>query len=215
MASLLGIFGGTFDPVHRCHISMGQALCTAGIVDRLHYVVTATPVHRPQPGASGQDRLAMLRGALEQSPALIADDRELRRTGPSYTIDTLRDFRAQWGPDTPLALLLGEDVLQGLRGWRDWQLFAGLVHCIVLPRPHTPSKPADTGLLEMQDAAALRRVPAGYLWRASLQPCPVSASQVRARLGADQSIVDLVPEAVASYIAARGLYGTASGRSAH
>ena len=131
----VALFGGTFNPVHIGHLRIAIELAELLQVDSLRMVPCALPPHRQSPSVSAEHRLSMLRAGIANHNKLVADDIELRREGPSYTIDTLRAVRQQIGPDRPLYLCIGLDVLATLDTWRDWQQLTGFCHLIISSRP--------------------------------------------------------------------------------
>jgi len=208
VSRLLGILGGTFDPVHLGHVALGRELCERGMVDRLHYVVNAAPPHRRMPGANTADRLAMLRIALAGEAHLVADAREVRRGGTSYTIDSLKEIRAECGAHQPLVLVVGADAFAGLSGWRAWQALPGMVHLMVMARPRMTEIPGfrHPGLVEVEDVRALRDAAFGLLWIWRTCASPLSSSEARARLAAGLETDDLLSASVREYIERHRLY---------
>ena len=129
----MAIFGGTFDPVHLGHLSVAWE--AAELLDAdVRLMPASVPPHRPAPAADAAQRAAMLRAALQEQSRLTLDTRELERSGPSYTIDTLIELRAEHG-DRPLVLLLGADAFAGLPTWHRWRELFDLAHIGVLSRP--------------------------------------------------------------------------------
>ena len=184
-----GIFGGSFDPVHVGHLAVVRAAADALHLDRVHLIPThAQPLKPDGPAASGEDRLAMLRLAVGADDRLVVDDRELRRGGVSYTIDTLRAMAREF-PNDRLSLLVGADAAEQLEQWKDREAVAALARIVVLTRPAVavPSHPHINRVVE---------VPA----------VPVSATAVRERVRSGESIAGLVPDPVATYIASHRLY---------
>lgn len=204
------LFGGTFDPVHIAHIRCAQAVSRALGHAPVHLLPNAVPPHRPQPGADGAHRLAMLQRACADHPALIADDRELRRDGPSYTLHTLEQFRAEAG-DRPLVFMVGGDGYATLDRWRHWQRFPGLCHLAVIPRPGAPVPPAAVreAFPVTEDADTLRQSPAGRALILTHPRLDISATVVRRQLR-EQGHCRAVPEPVMAYIRQHGLYGIAA-----
>jgi len=132
---MIGVLGGTFDPVHFGHLRPALEVCQALGLRELRLVPLRCAVHRPQPLASPEQRLAMLRAAVAGEPGLTIDDRELRRPGPSYTFDTLRELRAEQGPKQGLCLLLGADAFRGFLSWQRPEGILDLAHLVVMRRP--------------------------------------------------------------------------------
>jgi nicotinate-nucleotide adenylyltransferase len=133
-AGPIGIFGGAFDPVHFGHLRTGFELLTTLRLARLHWVPTGEPRHRDHAIASAALRVKMLQAAVAGEPRFVVDTREVTRRGPSYSLDTLLEFRAEW-PQNPLCLILGMDAFLGLPLWHRWQELLSLAHLIVAHRP--------------------------------------------------------------------------------
>ena len=210
----LGLLGGTFDPIHYAHLEMAREVKTALSLDAVHLIPVGDPPHRPAPVASAADRLAMLNLAIADYPGLVADDREVRRCGKSYTVLTLADMRTA-APHRPLALLLGADQFLALPTWHRWREVLVLAHIVVVARPGTAfaaPPPAPLGG-EWQrrfttDRTALSARPAGSIVKATITPRPISASAIRAALarGDVDAVRGLLPPAVLAYIERNRLY---------
>ena len=186
----LGLFGGSFDPVHNGHLIVVRAAADALSLDHVRFVPAGEqPFKAGRHGAHAPDRLAMLVAALAGEPGFSVDDREIHRPGPSYTIDTVREIRAEC-PNDELFLLVGADAAVELPAWRDAEPLAEMVTVVALTRPGV-SVPNVSSLIDRVVA-----VPA----------IDISARTVRARLRGGDTIDDLVPPAVARCIAERGLY---------
>lgn len=186
----LGLFGGSFNPPHVAHLALAEA-CAAGL-DRVLWMPAPDPPHKPPLGVSGQDRLAMVRLAIEGNARFEAPDLEFRRAGPHYTVDTLRALRAEH-PGADLALVVGGDSLAAFATWREPDAILTMARLVVYRRP----------------GSGLAGVPDGVLARTEIVDGPgldLSATELRARLVAGLSARYLVPDAVLDYIAARGLY---------
>nr|WP_238527636.1 nicotinate-nucleotide adenylyltransferase [Pseudoxanthomonas spadix] len=209
------IYGGTFDPFHNGHLAIAR-LAGQTLQVPVTLVPAADPPHRPPPGANAGQRLAMLEAAVAGDPGLRVDRRELDRPGPSYTVDTLRELRAELGPQAPLALLIGADSFLGLPDWHQWQALFGLAHLVVAERADTMLEQLPAVLAEAvaarwtSESADLQSAPAGRVLRLHQPLQAESASDVRARIAAGQSWQALVPPAVAAFIMAHGLYGAAA-----
>ena len=206
------MMGGTFDPIHHGHLRMALELREQLGAACIHMVPCQIPPHRDQPGASGAQRLAMLQAALVEETRLLADDRELRQPGPSYTVDTLRRWRREIGTQAPLAVMLGTDAFAGLDRWSRWQELPELAHLILVERPGyavDPDSGAGRLLAEraVADPAALRASPQGVVWRIALSRLDIAATDIRRRIAGGNSPRFLVPDAVWHYIQKEGLYG--------
>jgi nicotinate-nucleotide adenylyltransferase len=192
----LALFGGTFDPVHLGHLSVAWEASEMLDAD-VHLLPASVPPHRGIPMASASQRVAILRVALQGQSRLGLDTRELEREGPSWTIDTLHELRAEQG-ERPLVLLLGADAFAGLAGWHRWRELFDVAHIGVLSRPGVAAGLPD----ELQrmvvhrrvsDAAALRDVPAGKLIELAVTPLEISATRIRELLATGRDPRYLLP----------------------
>lgn len=208
------VFGGTFDPFHRGHLAAAEAVARSFSAP-IHLLLAARPPHRPPPAASPEDRLALLHAAAAPRPWLRVDARELRRPGPGFTVDNLAELRTEIGDRTPLVFVLGRDAFRDFQRWRDWPRILQLAHLLVLSRPGE-NAPLPASLREellrrrAEAAGSLTEVPSGRILEFPLEPVPVSASEVRARLGRGEDAQVLLPAEVAAEIERRGLYRSAS-----
>jgi nicotinate-nucleotide adenylyltransferase len=161
--------------------------------------------------ASGEQRLAMLEAALLGEPRFSADDRELRRGGRSYTLDTLRSLRADLGDETSLCLLLGGDAFSEFLSWHEPQMVADLAHLVVMERPGY-SLPSDASLQMMVERRGtdlkteLRNAPGGKIWFQPVTQLDISATDIRSRIAHGRSPRYLLPDPVLSLIEDHGLY---------
>mgnify|MGYP000719385819 CR=1 FL=1 len=207
----VAIFGGTFDPVHNGHLRSAIEIKEALGVDELRLMPSHRPPLRGAPGAESRQRLAMVAAAVNGQSGLRVDDRELRRDGPSYTVDTLRDLRAELGAAVSLTVVMGSDAFNQLHRWQDWQSLFSLANVLLLHRADYPLA-ADamvTAFVEerrVADASELTAVSAGGFYELGLIQLPISATDIRQRLASGKSISYLVPDVVADYIAEHGLY---------
>jgi nicotinate-nucleotide adenylyltransferase len=204
--SRLGIFGGSFDPVHAGHLHAAHAARRAFDLDRVVFVPARDPPHKPGRAlASGEDRLEMLRLATAGEPRFLVHGLELERPGPSFTIDTVRALPALLGEHGALLfLILGSDNLAGLPTWRAAKELLERVQPIVVHREGDPG-PAFGAIERALGPEAARKCRAGYL---ALPPVEVSSTDLRTRLpGGGPDELDL-PREVLEYIRRRGLYGT-------
>ncbi len=205
------LYGGTFDPVHDGHLAVadaGSALFDADVF----LLPSADPPHRALPGASAEQRAAMLDLAIAGHPRLHVDRRELQRAGPSYSVDTLREVRAEIGQNAPLAWLLGADAFRDLQHWHQWRELFALAHLIVAVRPgHTldaldPELEAEVTPRWVVHHAQLEHVANGLAFPLVFSPRTEAASGVRQRIAEGLAWENEVPPAVAAYIRAHGLY---------
>ena len=202
------VFGGTFDPVHVGHLGAVSALRDALHVEAVIWLPAGEPPHRPPPVASAAHRLAMLRLALASEPDCVIDSRELNRSGPSYTVLSLEELRAEY-PDQPLCLALGLDAALGLPEWHRWREVLALAGIAVMRRPGW-SLPEPLPQW-WRDAQSHPRdsVPTsgGWMRFVDIPPIDTAAAQIREDLISGRSVEAKVPAAVASYIKEHELYG--------
>jgi nicotinate-nucleotide adenylyltransferase len=197
----LGIFGGTFDPIHYGHLDAAEAARRALTLDQIWFVPSCDPPHRPaDPLASAFHRFALVALAIQGHDALHASDIELTRTGPSYTADTLRALASMGWLPSQLFFIVGSDAFAEIATWREFPGVLDAANFVVIARPGTTL-----------DAAIARTPSLGGRLGTSIFPVEahardVSSSTIRARLAARQPIDDLVPAAVARHIAAHHLY---------
>lgn len=189
----VGMFGGAFDPPHRAHVALARRAIDQLALDRLYVLPTGNAWHKARTLTPAAHRLAMARLAFAGLPRAQVDDRELRRSGATYSVDTLRELQAEH-PGARLHLLMGEDQAGSFTTWRDWQEVARLAVLCVAGR--------GTG----EGVAALRALPGLRVEAIAMPQMPESATEIRARLTAGQDITELVEPAVASYIESQHLY---------
>lgn len=132
---MVGIVGGTFDPIHFGHLRMALELSTRLGLDEVRFIPAARPPHRGEPDASDLQRLEMVARAILAEERFVLDDREYRREGDSYMVDTLESLRAEMGDDVSLNLIMGSDAFLGLADWHRWQSLLELAHIVVVTRP--------------------------------------------------------------------------------
>jgi nicotinate-nucleotide adenylyltransferase len=196
MTRPLAIFGGTFDPVHLGHLSVAWE--ASELLDaEVHLMPASVPPHRPAPIADAAQRVAMLRAALQEQSRLSLDTRELARTGPSYTIDTLLELRAEQG-NRALVLLIGADAFAGLPSWHRWRELFDVAHIGVLSRPGVDATlpdalEAETATRRIADAAVLHTLPAGKVIELAVTPLEISATRVRELLAEGRDPRYLLP----------------------
>lgn len=203
MADQLALMGGTFNPVHVGHLRLGLEAIERLGADRLVLMPCASPPHkRPRDLADAEHRLAMCRLAARQDRRVEVTDIELRRQGPSYTVDTLRQWHAE-RPGNALVLLIGADMLRDLAKWREVEQVVRLARVVTLPRPDAPlgRLPA---LRDRIGDEATDRILGDVL--SSLGQVDVSSTEIRSRLARGQPVTGMVPPAVEQYIAEHGLY---------
>ncbi|MBI5683898.1 MAG: nicotinate-nucleotide adenylyltransferase [Verrucomicrobia bacterium] len=188
----LGIFGGTFNPIHLGHLLIAEAAAEALELDRVIFIPCSTPPHKqPRVLADARHRLRMVKFAIQGNPRFGCSDIEVRRGGPSYSVETLRQLRHAM-PRAKFYFLIGADSLRELHKWREAEELARLCEfiCVARPGERTPS-------------ARLRGL---RVHKLSGHPADISSSDIRDRLAKGASVRYLVPEAVQRYIHKTGLY---------
>ncbi len=195
----IGVFGGAFDPPHMAHVALVKAALAELQLDQLRVVPTGQAWHKSRALSPAAQRLAMARLAFSDLPGVIVDACEIERSGPSYTVDTLRQFKRHW-PSAELYLILGEDQALALPEWHAWQEVLQIATICVASRADSTGATPQF-LINMGLQSRLR-------WLA-LPALALSATEIRSRIAAQQSVADLVFEPVARYIALHHLYQTA------
>ncbi len=204
----IGIYGGTFDPVHYGHIwPVLEVRDRIGITE-VRYIPNFLPPHRNAPGTHAMHRLNMLRSALSSYPGMLADDREIVQASRSRTVSTLRSLRGEF-PLRPLCLMIGMDAFREFEKWYFWRHILSLANVIVMARPgFAPPRqlPPWWRCAGVDDAAALFRTVAGCIYHAAVQPVRISATEVRRKLSCGLDISAEVPPAVIDYLTINNLY---------
>ena len=188
----VGVFGGSFDPVHKAHVALARSALGALHLDQVRWVPAGNPWQKTRAMTPAEDRLALVQAAIEGEPRFVLDRIEVDRSGPSYTLDTLRELQAahagvQW------VLLIGQDQYSGLHTWKDWQALLGLVELAVANRPGDLRQPHPD----------VQRFPHRMV---PLPMLDISSTDIRTRVAAGLDISHLVPPGVARYIETHGLY---------
>ena len=213
-AQPIGVFGGTFDPVHFGHLRPARELQQSLGLEQVHFIPCHIPPHRGEPHATPQQRCEMLRLAIAGEEGFVLDRRELEREGPSYMVDTLKSLRDEYGVERSICLLLGGDAFLGLPSWYHWQEIIGLAHIVVAHRPGWELGEATMdGALQillrqhrLEGAQQLQQAPAGGVLLQAVSPLDISATAIRSRVAKSASVDDLLPSPVWDYIRRHNLY---------
>jgi nicotinate-nucleotide adenylyltransferase len=188
----VGLFGGSFDPVHNAHVALATLALAELRLDEVRWIPVGQPSQKTRRLSAAADREAMVRLAIAAEPRFVLERIELRRRGPSYTLDTVREL-ATAEPGNEWVLILGQDQYATLHTWRDWRELVALVTLAIANRPDA-AKPANP-----QIAAVPHQL-------VNLPMMDISSTEVRRRVATGESIASLVPPAVASYIERHRLY---------
>lgn len=207
---MIGVFGGTFDPVHYGHLRPALEVKQALGLEQLRLIPLAVAVHRDQPHASAEQRLAMLRAATKDEAGFLVDEREIRRQDPSYTLDTLRELRGEF-PHTPLCLLIGGDSFNNFLTWRRPLDILQLAHLVVMQRPgyHETNIPQLQALREERRCTTpeeLRNTLFGKIFFQPVTQLDISATEIRRLIKSAYSARFLLPDAVLRLIGEQGIY---------
>jgi len=199
MPKLIGIYGGTFDPIHYGHLRPALDVLQQCGLDEVRFIPNRTPPHRDAPVLSDQQRAELVQLAIADTPGFILDERELKREGPSYMVDTLQSLHDQYSEDT-LCLIMGMDAFNGLQQWHRWRTILKLCHLIVTTRPGAEQMNF-AGDVEISkrishDVGCLKSGTVGQILLQSVTQLEISASQIRKLLSTGRSTQYLLPEAL-------------------
>jgi nicotinate-nucleotide adenylyltransferase len=206
----MGIFGGTFDPIHYGHLRTAFELREAVRLAEVRFLPTGNPPHRDQTQASAEERLAMVRAAVAEQPGFSVDDRETRRSGFSYSVDTLAELRGEF-PQRSICLLLGMDAFLGLPNWHRWREILELAHVVVAHRPgwKAPTQGplgevmVDHGTGSVRD---LHDATAGHIYVHAVTQLEISSTDLRALIARGRDPRYLVPDSVCKLLRETGWY---------
>ena len=217
----LGLYGGAFNPVHRCHLLVADTARSRLGLETVLFIPTGDPPHKPPSEfIAAAHRLEMVRLAIAPSPYFRLSDIETRRPAKSYTIDTVRELKKTHPPDTRFIFVIGLDAFKELPSWREPDRLLELCEFAVVSRPgHLFKSLEKLPILGIKDAAHLERLDAGQveilevrlasgnsLWGLPIPPCNVSAQDIRKRLKHRESVENLLPATVSSYILKHNLF---------
>lgn len=210
---MIGLFGGTFDPVHYGHLRSALEVKDIFGLDEVRLIPCANPPHREQPAVTAEMRLQMLELAIKNQPYLKIDTRELDRydlhQAPSYMVDTLKSLRQEF-PSEPLLLFIGTDAFKHLTGWHQWQRLFDYAHIVVMTRPGFEIQELDDFFKARLavDIKELARAIAGKLCFQQVTQLDISATAIRDIIARKQNPGFLLPDAVIEYIKQHKLYET-------
>lgn len=200
---MIGVFGGTFDPVHYGHIKPAMSVKQALNLKQVRFVPNRIPPHREVPWLSAEQRLSLLKTALKDYPDAVIDQRELERVGPSYMVDTLKSLKNDF-PDEGLVLIMGMDAFLGISRWHQWKLLFDLCHLVVTTRPGIDQKimaeqmsATDYQFLAEKmthDVNALTPQETGKILLQSVPQLDISSTKIRSGLLKGEDISQWMPE---------------------
>jgi nicotinate-nucleotide adenylyltransferase len=206
----VGILGGTFDPIHLGHLKIARSVAQAFNLVEVRLMPCYQPAHRALPIATPEQRLAMVRCAIQHEPLLEVEDSEIQRQGVSYMADTLEILHQQL-PHTPICLILGLDAFVGFPTWHRYSKILELAHLIVIPRPDY-SLPQTGIIAELlrkhvaKDKTALHRTIAGHIILHHLPFIDISATAIRQQIATGDSPIAFLPPPAYEYIVKNNIY---------
>lgn len=210
MMEPIGLFGGTFDPIHYGHLRTAFELWQSLRLAEVRFLPTGSPPHRSETYASAELRLAMVKAAIAGQRAFIVDDREVRRSGVSYSYDTVSEFRTEY-PDRSLCLLLGMDAFLGLPNWHRWRELLSLAHIIVAHRPgwKAPTQGPLGELMVDHGTGSIRDLhdtKAGHVYVHAVTQLEISSTDLRQIVVSGGDPRYLVPDPVCQIVRETGCY---------
>jgi len=215
-APLVGIFGGTFDPIHYGHLRVAEEIVETVGLQKMYFVPAGMPRLRYSPVASSQHRVEIVRLAIQKNPDFVLDEREIYRDGVSYSIDTVREFKQEFGEEVRLCFILGADAFIKLPEWNNWKELFNLCHFIVSTRPGysltlikellSKELREECSQRWVSNTESLRKDTSGLIFIASTTMLDISATSIRAHIAAGRSVRHLVPSVTVNYISKNKLY---------
>ncbi len=214
MTRCIVVLGGSFDPVHNAHVAVGDLFVRLLCPDELRILPAGNPWQKGALRASPEDRIAMLRRAFAKQPVpVVIDEQEIKRSGTTYTVDTLQALRAEIGPQASIAFIIGADQLQKLNTWKDWRKLFDLAHLCAASRPgfsmdagHVPAEVAGEFARRAALPEQIRATPHGLTYLAPNLALDISATEIRDALQAGKQPDWLIPPGVLDYIKLHHLY---------
>ena len=208
---MIGIYGGTFNPVHNGHLRSALDIKNQLGLSEVRLIPCRLPPHRQLPDVSGEMRLQMLQLGVAGCPGLKIDRCELDRDGPSYMVDTLAELKAQLPTET-LVLIMGLDAFLGLQRWYCWQKLFDFAHVVVMTRPgyRVDALPPDLQSRRLTDIEQLGRQDCGGLWFQPVTELAISSSHIRQLVAQNGDARYLLPDSVLDFIKQHDLYRSLS-----
>ena len=210
---LVGLLGGTFNPIHNGHLRLAQELADALNFSEVRFIPSANPPHKTAPQVSAAHRAEMVKLAISSNPIFKLDARELQRTGASYTIDTLISLQEELGGSVALCLMMGSDAFSKLNTWHRWQALLDYCHIILVQRPASATQPQLSEELSVllhdhytENISDLTNENAGYIHMQKITALDITSTNIRAQLESELSPRYLMPDNVITYIKNNKLY---------
>lgn len=205
---MIGIYGGTFNPVHYGHLRTALEVKEQFELEEMRLIPCRLPTHRQEPDVAAEMRLEMLKLAIAETPSLQIDRRELDREGPSYMVDTLKSIREEQDAHKALLLFIGVDVFAGLERWRQWRQLFQYAHIVVMTRPAFKRRQLPDFFQQrlVEDPAPLQLRPFGCLFFQTVTQLDISATQIRELIASGRNPQFLLPDAVLAFIRQHQLY---------
>jgi nicotinate-nucleotide adenylyltransferase len=210
----IGILGGTFNPIHYGHLRMAQELADTLNLDSVRFIPAANPPHKDKPAVSAEQRAAMVELAIAGNDTFVFDDRELHRTGASYTLDTLHSLREELGTENSITLFMGSDAFTKFDSWHRWHEIINYCHIALVQRPQLRgheqklSKTLETFLHNhySENGDDLHHHAAGFVTMRQITALDISSTAIRHALQHGDSVRYLIPDNVNEYIQQHQLY---------
>ncbi|PAJ73217.1 nicotinate-nicotinamide nucleotide adenylyltransferase [Pseudoalteromonas sp. NBT06-2] len=207
---MIGIFGGTFDPIHLGHLNIAKQCVKQLHLDKLYFMPCATPVHKSASNISSNDRAHMVNLAIKDNHHFALDDRELRRTGASYSVLSLRELKQEF-PEQSILFLIGMDSLNTLNSWYQWQEITQLCHLIICKRPRQTFSPNQEIQAYLNQAATtnnsdLNTYQSGKAYFLNTPEFDIASSEIRQALMVNSELEGLLPDSVLNFIKKNNLY---------
>jgi nicotinate-nucleotide adenylyltransferase len=204
----IGIYGGTFDPIHYGHLRVNLELCELLDLDHVRFIPAFLPPHKGKLQSTARQRVEMVAQAIASESRFILDDREIQREGMSYMVDTLSDLRQEY-PESPLYLLMGMDAFAGIDQWYEWQELLTYAHIIISHRPDVSAwskRVSHFYQTHQTDSVGLQSALCGKIKQEVVTQLAISATDIRNRRAKKQSIRFLMPDSVINLIKYYNLY---------
>ena len=218
----IGLFGGTFNPIHSGHLRAAEKVQEAFALDKIYLIPAALPPHKEPGGVSdAKDRMEMTRLAVSNTPGVVVSNVELKRSGPSYTVDTVSHFKSKFPEDTELYFILGLDAFLEIDTWKSYMDLFHLISFIVMTRPDRSHRDAAM-MWETLEAYIISNISSGYRYSESkscyvhndkqpifaidVEPLDISSTHIRKLIKEGSSAGSMLPEKVEAFIINKGLY---------